>query len=298
MRETATQILFAAKGQNLPTFLVGTSPRMAASPGRRRSSTSSTPCCISRGAAPRLSGGAGREEPVRRRQRTRRVRDDRTRVRPVPNPSELFLSQRPANTPGSPSCAASKVHGPCWSRSRPSSAPAVRQRPTHRERGRSEPAVAAAGRAREARRPNLVAEDVFVNMAGGSRSRNRRPTSPSSRPSRRASGTVRFAIGRPFSGGGAGGRGAERHPGSASRARGRTARLHPCVVPDGNCAAEDVPAGCELVDVRTGRRGARGRHRLVIGPPARARAFSLARLPVCWSDPAASAGRCPFRGYD
>ena len=51
VREAATQLLFTAKGRTSRRFSSATSPRTAASPGRRRSSTSSTRCCISRASA-------------------------------------------------------------------------------------------------------------------------------------------------------------------------------------------------------------------------------------------------------
>ena len=49
VREAATQLLFAAKSQNIPTFVVGHVTKDGeVSPGPRRSSTSSTPCCTSK----------------------------------------------------------------------------------------------------------------------------------------------------------------------------------------------------------------------------------------------------------
>ena len=49
VREAATQLLFAAKGQNIPTFLVGHVTKDGALAGPEgRSSTSSTPCSTSR----------------------------------------------------------------------------------------------------------------------------------------------------------------------------------------------------------------------------------------------------------
>ena len=48
VREAATQLLFMAKGQNIPTFLVGHITKDGSSPAPRRSSTSSTRCCISK----------------------------------------------------------------------------------------------------------------------------------------------------------------------------------------------------------------------------------------------------------
>ncbi len=102
VREAATQLLFAAKGRNVPTFLVGhvTKDGSLAGPkalehvvdtvlyfeGERHQSHR-----IVRAVKNRF--GAVSELGV--------FEMTGTGLRPVPNPSKLFLSERPAHTPGS-----------------------------------------------------------------------------------------------------------------------------------------------------------------------------------------------------
>ena len=123
VRESATQLLFAAKGQNIPTFLVGhvTKDGSLAGPkalehivdtvlyfeGEKHHSHRVVRAVKNRfGAVSELGvfemTGAG--------------------LRAVPNPSQLFLAERPANAPGSACSAVSKGRGRCSSRSRRSSA--------------------------------------------------------------------------------------------------------------------------------------------------------------------------------
>src|SRR3954468_8891490 len=102
VREAATQLLFAAKGQNIPTFLVGhvTKDGSLAGPkalehvvdsvlyfeGERHHSHR-----VVRAVKNRF--GAVSELGV--------FEMTSTGLRPVPNPSKLFLSERPSNAPGS-----------------------------------------------------------------------------------------------------------------------------------------------------------------------------------------------------
>ena len=155
VREAATQLLFTAKGQNVPTFLVGHVTKDGS-----------------------LAGPKALEHVVdtvlyfegERHHSHRVVRAVKNRfgavselgvfemtaagLRPVPNPSKLFLAERPTNAPGS--AVLCSVEG-----SRPIlvevqalvSTQHLRHRAAHGERHRSAAAVAAAGRAREARRP-------------------------------------------------------------------------------------------------------------------------------------------------
>ena len=114
---------------------------------------------------------------------------------------------------------------------------------------------------------NLVAEDVFVNVAGGmtvdepaadlavvgavaSSVRNRaiRPALPCSARSGLA-GEVRGTSQAPLR---------VREAAQMGFTR--------CVLPDGNAPPSDVPGGCELVGRRRRCRGARSAHRLVSAP--------------------------------
>ena len=155
VREAATQLLFTAKGQNIPIFLVGhiTKDGSLAGPkalehvvdtvlyfeGERHHSHR-----VVRAVKNRF--GAASELGV--------FEMTASGLRPVPNPSKMFLAERPVNAPGS--AVLCSVEG-----SRPIlvevqalvSASTLRQRAPHGERHRSGAAVAAAGGPRKARRP-------------------------------------------------------------------------------------------------------------------------------------------------
>ena len=170
VREAATQFLFAAKNQNIPTVLVGhvTKDGSLAGPkvlehvvdtvlyfeGERHHSHRVVRAVKNRfGAVSELGvfemTGSG--------------------LRPVPNPSQAVsvgagvgcaglggavLRRRIASDPGRSAGARQHQH--------------LRQRAAHGDRHRPESAVAAAGRAREARRAlSLAGDDVYVNIAGG-----------------------------------------------------------------------------------------------------------------------------------
>ena len=155
VREAATQLLFAAKGQNIPTFLVGhvTKDGSLAGPkvlehivdtvlyfeGEKHHSHRVVRAVKNRfGAVSELGvfemTGKG--------------------LKGVPNPSALFLAERPQNVAGSAVLC-------CMEGSRPLlvevqalvSTSSYGNAQAHGERHRSEPPVAAAGGAREARRP-------------------------------------------------------------------------------------------------------------------------------------------------
>ena len=81
---------------------------------------------LRRRAASLASRRARREEPVRRGQRARRLRDDRRAACvPVPNPSALFLAERPVGHAGlGGALLRSKARGRCSSKCRRSSAAA------------------------------------------------------------------------------------------------------------------------------------------------------------------------------
>ena len=129
VREAATQFLFTAKGHNIPTFLVGhvTKDGSIAGPkalehvvdtvlyfeGERHHSHRVVRAVKNRfGAVSELGvfemTGAG--------------------LRPVPNPSAMFLRNGPRPRPDRPCCAVSKGRVRCWSKCRRWSAPAATAR--------------------------------------------------------------------------------------------------------------------------------------------------------------------------
>ena len=253
VREAATQLLFAAKGQNIPTFLVGhvTKDGSLAGPkalehivdtvlyfeGEKHHSHRVVRAVKNRfGAVSELGvfemTGAG--------------------LRAVPNPSQLFLAERPANAPGS-------VVLCCIEGSRPmlveiqalvstSTYGNARRMASGLDQNRLSLLLAVLEKRAGL---NLIAEDVFVNVAGGmaidepaadlgivaavASSVRNRPIKPSTA----VFGEVGLA-------------GEVRGISQAALRVREAAQMGftRCVVPDGNCAPEDAPAGCEVVAVR------------------------------------------------
>jgi DNA repair protein RadA/Sms len=254
VRESATQLLFAAKGQNIPTFLVGhvTKDGSLAGPkalehivdtvlyfeGEKHHAHRVVRAVKNRfGAVSELGvfemTGAG--------------------LRAVPNPSRLFLSERPANAPGSAVLC-------CVEGSRPllvevqalvstSTYGNARRTASGVDQGRLSLLLAVLEKRAGV---NLIAEDVFVNVAGGMTIDEPAAdlavvaavaSSIRNRPVR--AGTAVFG-----------------EVGLAGEIRGVTQaslRLREagqmgftqCVVPEGNCAREDVPGGLEVIGVKT-----------------------------------------------
>jgi DNA repair protein RadA/Sms len=254
VREAATQLLFAAKAQNLPTFLVGhvTKDGALAGPkalehivdtvlyfeGERHHAHRVVRAVKNRfGAVSELGvfemTGAGLEA--------------------VPNPSALFLAERPKDAPGSAVLC-------CIEGSRPilvevqalvstSTFGNARRTASGLDHNRLSLLLAVLEKRAGL---NLAAEDVFVNVAGGMTVDEPAAdlgvvaavaSSVRNRPVR--AGTAVFG-----------------EVGLAGEVRGITqAALRVreaaqmgfprCVLPDGNCAPSDTPAGCELVGVRT-----------------------------------------------
>src|SRR5215831_2930430 len=253
VRESATQLLFAAKGQNIPTFLVGhvTKDGNLAGPkvlehivdtvlyfeGEKHHSHRVVRAVKNRfGAVSELGvfemTGKG--------------------LKAVPNPSQLFLAERPANAPGSAVLC-------CVEGSRPllvevqalvstSSYGNARRMASGIDQNRLSLLLAVLEKRAGL---NLIGEDVFINVAGGmtvdepaadlgvlaafSSSVRNRPIRP---------GTAVFG-----------------EVGLAGEVRGTTQaalRLREAaqmgftrvVVPEGNIARDEAPAGCEIVPVK------------------------------------------------
>jgi DNA repair protein RadA/Sms len=253
VREAATQLLFAAKSQNIPTFLVGhvTKDGSLAGPkalehvvdtvlyfeGERHHAHRIVRAVKNRfGAVSELGvfemTGAG--------------------LRPVPNPSQLFLSERPAEAPGSAVLC-------CIEGSRPilveiqalvstSTYGNARRMASGIDQNRLSLLLAVMEKRAGV---NLMAEDVFVNVAGGievdepaadlgivaavASSVRNRPI----RPRTAVFGEVGLAGEiRGIS------QAALRVKEAAQMGFGR------CVLPHGNCPPSDAPEGCELVEVK------------------------------------------------
>jgi DNA repair protein RadA/Sms len=89
-------------------------------------------------------------------------------LRPVPNPSKLFLAERPSNAPGSAVLCSVEGSRPISSRCRRSSAPAVTATHAGWPAGIDQQRLSLLLAVLEKRAGlNLEGDDVFVNIAGG-----------------------------------------------------------------------------------------------------------------------------------
>jgi DNA repair protein RadA/Sms len=254
VRESATQLLFAAKGQNIPTFLVGhvTKDGSLAGPkalehivdtvlyfeGEKHHSHRVVRAVKNRfGAVSELGvfemTGSG--------------------LRAVPNPSELFLAERPANAPGS-------VVLCCVEGSRPmlvevqalvstSSYGNARRTASGLDQGRLSLLLAVLEKRAGL---NLIAEDVFVNVAGGISVDE--PAADLGVLTAVASSVRNRPVQERTAVFGEIGLAGEVRGVSQSALRVREAAqmgFSRCIVPHGNCSPSDVPAGVELIGVKT-----------------------------------------------
>ena len=254
VREAATQLLFAAKGQNIPTFLVGhvTKDGNLAGPkalehivdtvlyfeGERHHSHRVVRAVKNRfGAISELGvfemTGSG--------------------LRAVPNPSQLFLAERPANAPGSAVLCCMEGLASAPRRSAVARQQhLVRHRAAHGQRRRSEPALTSARRAREACRAE---PDRRGRVRQRRRRHDRRRAGGGPRDHRRR----RFEHPQPSDQGGhrrirrsrSRGGNPRRHTGAAPRARSGADGFRTVRAAAGNCPPTDVPPGIELVEVKT-----------------------------------------------
>jgi DNA repair protein RadA/Sms len=254
VRESATQLLFAAKGQNIPTFLVGhvTKDGNLAGPkalehivdtvlyfeGEKHHAHRVVRAVKNRfGAVSELGvfemTGAG--------------------LKAVPNPSQLFLAERAANAPGSAVLC-------CVEGSRPmlvevqalvstSSYGNARRMASGLDQNRLSLLLAVLEKRAGL---NLMAEDVFVNVAGGMSVDE--PAADLAIVAAVASSVRNRAIRASTAMFGEVGLAGEIRATSQSSLRLREAAqmgFDRCVVPDGNALPGDVPGGCEIVGVKT-----------------------------------------------
>ena len=253
VREAATQLLFAAKGQNIPTFLVGHVTKDGS-----------------------LAGPKALEHVVdtvlyfegERHQAHRVVRAVKNRfgavselavfemtgggLRPVPNPSALFLAQRPAAAPGSAVLC-------CIEGSRPllvevqalvstSSYGNARRTASGIDQGRLALLLAVLEKRVGL---NLAAEDVFVNLAGGMTVEE--PAADLAVVAAVASSVRNRPLRADTAVFGEVGLAGEVRAITQAALRVREAAqlgFTRCVLPQGNVAADVAPGGCSLVGVR------------------------------------------------
>jgi DNA repair protein RadA/Sms len=254
VREAATQLLFTAKGQNIPTFLVGHVTKDGAIAGPKALEHIVDTVLYFEGErhhahrivrAVKNRFGAVSELGV--------FEMTGSGLSAVPNPSELFLSERPKDAPGSAVLC-------CIEGSRPilvevqalvstSAFGNARRTASGLDHNRLSLLLAVLEKRAGL---NLMAEDVFVNVAGGiavdepaadlgviaavASSVRNRPV----RPATAVFGEVGLA-------------GEIRGISQAAVRVREAARMGfaRCVLPEHNCAPADVPPACELVGVRT-----------------------------------------------
>jgi DNA repair protein RadA/Sms len=254
VREAATQLLFAAKGQNIPTFLVGhvTKDGNLAGPkslehivdtvlyfeGEKHHSHR-----VVRAVKNRF--GAVSELGV--------FEMTGTGLRAVPNPSQLFLAERPASAPGS-------VVLCCIEGSRPllveiqalvstSSYGNARRMVSGLDQGRLSLLLAVLEKRAGL---NLIAEDVFVNVAGGIAVDE--PAADLGILTAVASSVRNRPVQERTAVFGEVGLAGEIRAVSQSALRVREAAqmgFTRCILPAGNCAPSDAPEGVELVGVKS-----------------------------------------------
>ena len=254
IRETATQLLFAAKGQNLPTVLVGhvTKDGGLAGPkvlehvvdtvlyfeGERHHTHRVVRAVKNRfGAVSELGvfemTGSG--------------------LQPVPNPSALFLAERQAGAPGSAVLCCMEGSRPILVEVQALVSSSVYGSARRMTNGVDQQRLALLLAVLEKRAGlNLAGEDVFVNVAGGFTVDERAAdlgivaavvSSIRNRPVR--AGTAVF--------GEVGLAGEVRATGQSLLRVREAAQMGftRCVVPAGNVSADDGGPGCEVVGVRT-----------------------------------------------
>jgi DNA repair protein RadA/Sms len=254
VRESATQLLFAAKGQNIPTFLVGHVTKDGALAGPKALEHIVDTVLYFEGEkhhahrivrAVKNRFGAVSELGV--------FEMTGTGLRPVPNPSQVFLAERPAGAPGSAVMCTVEGTRPMLVEVQAlvstSSYGNARRMASGIDQNRLSLLLAVLEKRAGL---NLAGEDVYVNVAGGisvdepaadlgilaavaSSVRNRAITQ----------GTVVF---------GEVGLAGEVRVGNQAALRVREAAqmgFERCIVAQGTCAPEDVPAGLDIVAVKT-----------------------------------------------
>jgi DNA repair protein RadA/Sms len=253
VREAATQLLFAAKGQNIPTFLVGHVTKDGSLAGPKALEHIVDTVLY-------FEGEKHHSHRVVRAVKNRFGAVSELGVfemtgkglRAVPNPSKLFLAERPVNAPGSAVLC-------CVEGSRPmlveiqalvstSTYGNARRMTSGLDQNRLSLLLAVLEKRAGL---NLVAEDVFVNVAGGIAVDE--PAADLGIVAAVASSVRNRPIKASTAVFGEVGLAGEVRGISQAALRVREAAqmgFTRCIVPHGNCAPEDTPAGCELVAVK------------------------------------------------
>jgi DNA repair protein RadA/Sms len=253
VREAATQLLFAAKGQNIPTFLVGhvTKDGNIAGPKALEHIVDTVLY---------FEGEKHHAHRVVRAVKNRFGAVSELGVfemtgrglRAVPNPSKLFLAERPANVPGSAVLCCVEGSRPMLVEIQALVSTSTYGNARRMTSGLDQNRLSLLLAVMEKRAGlNLIADDVFVNVAGGiavdepaadlgivaavaSSVRNRPVKSATA-----VFGEVGLA-------------GEVRGVSQASLRVREAAQMGftRCIVPQGNCSTDDTLPGCELLPVK------------------------------------------------
>ena len=254
VREAATQLLFAAKGQNIPTFLVGHVTKDGSLAGPKALEHIVDTVLY-------FEGEKHHSHRVVRAVKNRFGAVSELGVfemtgrglRAVPNPSQLFLAERPTNVPGSAVLC-------CVEGSRPmlveiqalvstSTYGNARRMTSGLDQNRLSLLLAVLEKRAGL---NLIAEDVFVNVAGGISVDE--PAADLGIVAAVASSVRNRAVNATTALFGEVGLAGEVRGISQAALRIREAAqmgFTRCIVPHGNCAREDVPSGLQLIEVKT-----------------------------------------------
>jgi DNA repair protein RadA/Sms len=254
VREAATQLLFAAKGQNIPTFLVGHVTKDGSIAGPKALEHIVDTVLY-------FEGEKHHSHRVIRAVKNRFGAVSELGVfemtgrglRGVPNPSELFLAERRPGAPGSAVLC-------CVEGSRPllvevqalvsgTSYGNARRMASGVDQNRLSLLLAVLEKRAGL---NLIADDVFVNVAGGIAVDE--PAADLAISGAIASSLRNRAVRSGTAVFGEVGLAGEVRGVSQAALRVREAAqmgFTRCVLPEGNCAREDIPSGIELVSVRT-----------------------------------------------
>jgi DNA repair protein RadA/Sms len=252
VREAATQLLFAAKGQNIPAFLVGhvTKDGNIAGPKALEHIVDTVLY---------FEGEKHHAHRVVRAVKNRFGAVSELGVfemtgrglRAVPNPSKLFLAERPANVPGSAVLCCVEGSRPMLVEIQALVSTSTYGNARRMTSGLDQNRLSLLLAVMEKRAGlSLIADDVFVNVAGGiavdepaadlgivaavaSSVRNRPVTAATA-----VFGEVGLA-------------GEVRGVSQASLRVREAAQMGfiRCIVPQGNCSTDDTPAGCDLIPV-------------------------------------------------
>jgi DNA repair protein RadA/Sms len=254
VREAATQLLFAAKGQNIPTLLVGHVTKDGSLAGPKVLEHVVDTVLY-------FEGGQHHAHRIVRAVKNRFGAVSELGVfemtgaglRPVPNPSQLFLAERASGVPGSTVFCTIEGSRPILVEVQALVSTATFGNPRRTANGLDPSRLALLLAVLEKRAGlNLATDDVFVNVAGGMTVEE--PAADLAILAAVASSLRNRAIASDVVVFGEVGLAGEVRAASQAALRLREAAqlgFARCVMPDGNVAPADVPSALDVIGVRT-----------------------------------------------